>query len=309
MITIFTVPKAFKDHIALIQRNAIRSWLLLHPDCEVILLGNDEGTSDIASEFGLSHIPDIAYNEYGTPLLNSVFEVAQSAARHAFMIYSNADIILMSDFMRAVHSMPKSSFLMTGQRWEIDIHELISFNEADWEENLRKRVGKEGMLQGRGALDYFAFYKGFWNSIPPFAIGRTAWDNWLIYYARSHRVPVIDATEVVTAVHQNHEYKHHPKGFGFIWKGPESQRNLAIGGNGAKFILDDATLRLTSHGFKRPKVTANVIYRRVDSLIVLKPRLAFLAKFLLLFLDPLVKIRKVMREARAKAAGRIKKRE
>ncbi len=291
MITIFAIPKPFQGHIDTIQRNAIRSWLLLHSKCEVILLGNDEGTSDIAAEFGIRHIPDIARNEFGTPFLNSIFEVAQAAASNDIMAYVNADIILMSDFMDAVKRMPKSSFLMTGQRWELDLKEQLVFSDDNWEESLKALVGKKGRLQGRGALDFFVFYKGFWPDIPPFAVGRTLWDHWLIYYARSIRVPVIDVTEVVTAVHQNHEYNHNPNGVDFIWKGPEAKRNLELAGEGSKFGLDDSTLRLTPQGFKKPVLSANRFYRYIESLPLFKPSLYPLAKFLLILLDPLVKLR------------------
>ncbi len=62
MLTIFTVPKPFRGHIKVIQTNAIRSWLLLRPECEVILFGNDEGTAEIACELGRRHIPNIDCN-------------------------------------------------------------------------------------------------------------------------------------------------------------------------------------------------------------------------------------------------------
>src|SRR5215470_320731 len=60
MLTIFATPKPFRDHIAVIQRNAIRSWTLLRPACEIILMGNDEGTADIAAEFGVRYVPEVA---------------------------------------------------------------------------------------------------------------------------------------------------------------------------------------------------------------------------------------------------------
>src|SRR5215510_12506337 len=65
MLTIFATPKPFRSHIAVIQRNAIRSWTLLRPACEIILMGNDEGTAEIAAEFGLRYVPDIARNTFG----------------------------------------------------------------------------------------------------------------------------------------------------------------------------------------------------------------------------------------------------
>ena len=72
MLTIFATPKPFRGHFAVIQRNAIRSWTLLRPACEVILMGDEEGTAEIASEFSLRHIPDIGCNAYGTPLVSAL---------------------------------------------------------------------------------------------------------------------------------------------------------------------------------------------------------------------------------------------
>ena len=51
MLTIFAVPKPFRGHIGVIQRNAIRSWTLLRPACDIILMGNEEGIAEIAAEF------------------------------------------------------------------------------------------------------------------------------------------------------------------------------------------------------------------------------------------------------------------
>ena len=82
-MTLFTIPKAFKGHIDVIQRNAIQSWVRLHPEIEIILFGSDEGTAEVAREFGLRHVPDVERNEFGTYLVNSVFNKAQSFARHS----------------------------------------------------------------------------------------------------------------------------------------------------------------------------------------------------------------------------------
>jgi len=50
MITFFTTPKPFRGHIGVIQRNAIHSWKLVHPEAEVILFGNEEGAAEVARE-------------------------------------------------------------------------------------------------------------------------------------------------------------------------------------------------------------------------------------------------------------------
>jgi hypothetical protein len=291
MITLFSIPKAFKSHINVIQRNAIKSWTLLHPEIEVILLGDDEGTAETAKEFDVRHIPDVVRNEYGTPLLNSVFDIAQAEATNNIVTYVNADIILMSDFLNAVKQIPESPFLMAGQRWELDVTEELDFNDLDWERKLRTIVFEKAKLQEKGAIDYFVSKRGFWKNIPPFAIGRTSWDQWLISYAREVKAPVIDASDVVVAVHQNHEYKHRLGDFDFIWKGPEAEKNIELAGAGKKFSLNDSTVRLTPNGFKRPTMTPNRFYRTIEALPIYKPRLRLLSKFILMLLDPLVKMK------------------
>jgi hypothetical protein len=100
-------------------------------------------------------------------------------------------------------------------------------------------------LHPPSGIDYFVFRRGLWREIPPFAVGRTMWDNWLIYSARARRVPVVDATASVMAVHQNHDYSHDAGGWQGVWKGPEAERNMALaGGLDHYFTIADASHRL-----------------------------------------------------------------
>jgi len=217
MLTIFTVPKAFRGHIAVIQRNAIRSWLLLRPKCEIILFGNDEGTKEIAAEFRLRHIPEIACNEYGTPLVNDVFQKAEKSARGNVLCYVNTDILLLGDFIEGVNYVArrKRRFLIAGQRWNVDLLKPLDF-KVDWEEELRSLVVAKGELYDPAGIDYFVF-DGNLGEIPPFAIGRTLFDNWLIYRARERGVAVVDATRRISAIHQNHDYGHLRNGRTEAW--------------------------------------------------------------------------------------------
>jgi hypothetical protein len=66
MLSILAFPKPFRGHIATIQRNAIGSWTRLRPQCEIFLFGDDEGTAEVAKEFSVCHVPEMARNEYGT---------------------------------------------------------------------------------------------------------------------------------------------------------------------------------------------------------------------------------------------------
>ena len=100
LITLFSAPKPFTDpHIALIQRNALHSWTLL-PDVEIILLGDEEGLSQAAKEFGVKHIPNVKCNDNGTPLISSMFEMARQNSHSELLCIINADMILMSDLSK-----------------------------------------------------------------------------------------------------------------------------------------------------------------------------------------------------------------
>jgi hypothetical protein len=253
MLTLFSCPKSFRGHVAIIQRNAIHSWTKLSPKPQIILLGNEEGTTKMAGEFGIRQIDKVARNEFGTPLVNSLFEEAERVATYERLCYVNADIILMSDFMKAikrvVEEIPHS--LTVGRRWDLDVKESLDFG-VDWEQQLITRVEREGKISHHYTIDYFVFPKGVWGEIPPFAIGRPAWDNWVLYRARSQGMPIIDLSEAVMVVHQRHDYAHHPQGWKGAMKGDESKQNIKLAGETAHaHSLLDAQYYLTRKGVKR----------------------------------------------------------
>ena len=127
LLTLFALPKPFRGHIGVIQRNAIKSWTLLRPRPEIILFGNDAGTAEVAQELGVRHIPEIASNEYGTPLLNDLFRQAELNAVSATMCYVNADILVLSDFWRSVVQLVENrkKFLIVSERINLDVAEEI----------------------------------------------------------------------------------------------------------------------------------------------------------------------------------------
>ena len=247
-MTLFASPKAFHGHINVIQRNAIQSWKKIAPNCQIILLGADEGIAEAAVEFGLDHIPDIATNEHGTPLVNDIFAKAEKAAEAGILCYVNSDIVLMSDFADAVREIARSTTksLMIGRRWNIDLTEPLDFTAPSVEADLRTMVRSRGILFTKAGVDYFVYTRGLLDDIPPFAIGRTAWDNWLIFRARQQGAAVIDATTRVMAVHQNHDYGNY-KTAKALWVSEEARRNQELMGKGYR-TLDDATHVFSSRG-------------------------------------------------------------
>jgi hypothetical protein len=250
MLTIFSIPKAFRGHIGVIQRNAIESWAHLQPRPEIILLGSDEGTAEVARELGLRHLPQVACSDHGTPLLSDLFRQAEAAASSPRMCYVNADIILLSDILRAAETVrkkfPKS--LLVSKRINLDIAEKLNF-DARWEATIKQRASASGKDEHYTGIDVFVFPKGMYPQIPDFAIGRLWFDHWLIKAVRQQNLPVVDASLVAPVLHQNHDYGHVAGGREQVWRGQEAERNLQLyGGVEHAFTLLDVTHELTRDG-------------------------------------------------------------
>jgi hypothetical protein len=271
VLSLVACPKSFRNEFARIQRNAITSWSLLRPLCEIVLIGDDFGTEDIARELGLQHVPRVARNSSGTPLVSSIFELGQSVATAEHVCYVNADIILLGDFLGAVGSAVRDfpGSLLVGRRTEVRIETLIDFTDPGWEHELRERARSSGYLQQPSAIDYFVFRRGSFPTMPPFAVGRPSWDNWLLYEAKRSGFPLVDITPIATVVHQTHDYTHHAGGEAGVWKGQEARENAALLGGGRAgytraYTIRDADWQLTPTGKRRPSLL-NRIYRRLVS--------------------------------------------
>ncbi len=260
MLTIFSIPKPFCGHAEVIQTNAIHSWATLSPKCEIILFGNEKGIDVIAAKFGITHIPMIKRNEYGTPLISDAFSKAKEIAKYKKLAYINSDIILMNDFTKAIEKNKEPLFLMIGQRWDAEIKEKINFNKPDWADKLCIYIKAKGKLHGPSGIDYFVFPCELQFDLPAFTVGRIGWDNWLIYHIRSLGIPIIDATRVVTAIHQNHDYSHSPWGKKSRVEGPETQRNLKLIGDLSNMLtIRDADWILTLNGLEKPEFLRRIL--------------------------------------------------
>lgn len=201
-LSMFSTCKPFRGIFADTQRNAIESWTRL--GFEIILVGDDEGTAEVAEEFGCIHAPEVERRQ--APLMDSLFQVARQRASHDLLCYSNADIILLSDFVRAVEGVTTKfpgQFMMTGQRWDTPIRERWDFS-GRWEIRIMRLIKETAYLHQPQGMDCFVWRRGLYKEIPPFGLGEPAFDSWLAWYAIEQGVPVIDCTDVVTFVHQWH---------------------------------------------------------------------------------------------------------
>ncbi len=275
LLTVFSAPKPFTDpHIATIQRNAMQSWLRLGQQVEVFLVGEEAGLAEAAREFNLEIFAPVERNNSGTPLVSSIFSLARQASSSPYMAFVNADIILMNDLVKAIHSVSSSlrnnnnfedekSFLIIGQRWDLEIRSLLKFSSG-WEQQLKNEIRAKGQLHAPAGSDYFIFPREAFIEIPEFAIGRAGWDNWMIYQARKHRWPVIDATPSVMVIHQNHDYSHLQGGIPH-YNQFESQQNLELaGGLSHMYMLLDSTHQLRDGRLHKAPPTRLRILRSIE---------------------------------------------
>lgn len=266
MITFFSFPRPFKREFDIIQNNGIKSWLFSTPKAEIILFEDEEGTTkNVAESLGAKYVPEVKCNEFGTPILSDIIAKAQNQAQGDVLICINPDILLLTDLEKVVDRVKQKfqDFLIVGRRWDLDVKNSIEFIKSDWQRKLREERLKNGKLHRMSGMDYWIFPKHIQFNHPPFTNGRFATDGWLVYEARRRKIPVIDATEIVEIIHQNHYYPQKEKDYYEI----ERKRNLELAGGLANVLtLRDADWLLTKEGLKRPEFP-----RRIFPMLSLNP--------------------------------------
>ena len=254
-LTLFAIPKNFRGHIATIQRNAITSWTHLNPRPEILLFGEEEGAAEIAGELRIRHVPGVARNEFGTPLLNDLFRQAEQLASTPLLGYVNADIVLTDDFTAAIDRMRnlEGKFMAVGRRWDIDWEQPLDFSEFNWAELLREYARRTNVQRLGNLIDYFVYSRGLCDGLLPLAIGRYTWDNYILWRGSSNGGTLLDLSPVVMAIHQNHDYSH-SKAHADIRQSPEVKRNRAmVGPWWHLYTIDDATQILEKDGVRRSR--------------------------------------------------------
>jgi hypothetical protein len=265
-LTIFTSPKPFIDpHIVTIQRNAIRSWTELGDQVEVILMGDEVGMAELSSELKIKHLSDIACNNDGTPMISDMFLQANQISKSPMLAYINADMIMLEDVLETSKKILKmyDKFLLVGRRWNLDITEEINFTEG-WQNRLQNQVKENGIIQRPTGSDYFIYPRTVLKTTPKFVVGRAGWDNWMIYHGVTQPWPIIETTETIMGVHQNHDYSHLPEGQRH-YKLPESFENIRLaGGHKHIYTLHEVNKMYSSGKIKRKKFTLRRFLRLLE---------------------------------------------
>jgi hypothetical protein len=252
-LTLFTTAKPFVGHSAIIQRNALRSWSRLQPRPEILLIGDEEGYEEAAADVGALRVPGLERNEFGTPLVSEIIRRGRERGKGRVLTFLNADIILPPLFAQAVAIVERNfpRFLLVGRRVDLEVDQPVEFDD-DWYESLSSRAVADGSVRGDLCIDYFAFTRDLFAAVPPFAVGRTRYDNWLIWRAAQEGAAVVDASAFVKVIHQNHGYGH-ADGLIKAWEGAEAKRAEQLLGHWSHYhSISHARYMLTPSGEVRP---------------------------------------------------------
>jgi len=286
-MTFITTFKPFKPPFDTIQLNALKSWLRFCPPCEVVVVGAEEGVEEVIGHMpNVTLVPVVKRSAHGAPLFDDFIKKGESVARHELICLVNGDIIIADDILRVVKAVKKrfgNKFLLTTRRYDIIITELINDNLHEKIKSIRDQIITTYSGRKPKGTDLFVFGKGLFDDIPPFAIGRLVWSRWLIYKGLSLGIPVIDATEVLTVIHQQHSYAHITEssvqnaflkgktGYDAVVLSRDYNHNLLIGGPAVYFSEDDCDYILTRHGLSR-RTDIQFLVRRLFKMPLLNPR-------------------------------------
>lgn len=228
MITFLSSPKSFIGHAGKIQKNAIFSWLAVHPDVEVIIYGDGEAVAESCREMGVLHVPEVPCSDSGVPFFNGIVNHAKEHARHDMQCYVNCDIILSPRIINALSCLHFPKYLVVGQR--IDLSEGATFDiTLSWVEQIAQ-LSQDGLatLHPTSAMDYFVFTRGMWDGLLPLIIGRGGYDGALVAFCLRNNIPLIDGTYSIPALHQFHDYGHVIGEKKEVMRGKEAMQNLKL---------------------------------------------------------------------------------
>ena len=200
-------------------------------------------------------------------MLDDIFRIARDESDSPLLAYVNADIILKPDFVEVSRKVleKERSFLLVGQRWDLDVRQDLDFSEG-WQAEFARDLKARGRRHPAGGSDYFIYPREIFREIPAFAIGRSGWDNWMFYEARVKGWKLINCSRAINIIHQDHDYAHLPNGLPH-YRQPESAENVkAAGGKRTIFTLHDCNYELDENAEIRrvPVRTKEKLFREME---------------------------------------------
>lgn len=254
-LTIVSTPKKFLDEFDSIQRNSLLNWSTIVTPKQVIIFSDDSITNKIIHEFGCKVVTKIRKSKSGVPLISNIFHQAQQLSKTQLVMYTNSDMIYPENLTKVIKVVQRKfdKFLIVGKRLDVD-----------------RLDQPKGKLHSPYGIDYFIFPKNLSWDMPDFMIARQYWDIWTLRAALDNKIPLIDATYMIKAIHQNHSYNNMKGGLRNKKFLKEVEVNSALA-RGKQASIQDANYILTSIGvIRKPKIyiQARLVISKLRHLVV-----------------------------------------
>lgn len=190
-LTIATMIRPFEGEFVEIQRNSLLNWTEITDD--VILVGDREKDADTFAGYFECRLIPCKRNAEGVKLVGSAINTVRRQAVNDWILFTGAETLYGGGVLAAAS--------LADAVWDDGTPLLIIGQRHDLEE------GIESLHPGY-CIEYFLFRGDPWGDLPDFAAGRPGYDNCLVWRALHNGVPVIDATEIIHASHQQHGSRH-----------------------------------------------------------------------------------------------------
>jgi hypothetical protein len=269
VLTLFSSTKPFQGPVSSLQRRALRSWRAVHPAVDLIVFGNGgQAEQEAITGVGARLVTEYERSASGAPSFRAMSAHARAHGRFDFQVYVNGDILLDHTLATAMAAAAGSlgAFLLIGERLDLAEGACLELEEAGWLARA-EALSLTGRLSAHGptAMDFFGFQRGLWDEAVDVSMGRAGCDQALLQHCLSRRVPVIDASLAVVALHQSHDYSHVPGGAAQVFAGEDTRRmqDRHRLGRGLPTIAD-AGLRLTATRTLEPNGDRLSALRRLE---------------------------------------------
>ncbi|KAK1364070.1 Beta-arabinofuranosyltransferase RAY1 [Heracleum sosnowskyi] len=221
-ITIFTAPDSpFSDLYRNVQAVAVRSWLGLSSDINVVLFSQDPSVFAFAAAFGsrVSVEPNIDFTFLGTPFFHSMVARAQ-ASTSDISILLDPKIILLPEFIAILDHVVKLDhdwLLIASSRNASDFPFRLDTDGKHWLSYEGKQIKMEKLQEFLAATSQlrnceehmilawnngeFPLHKGV---LPPFLFRKGLHNHWVINEALSSDYRfVFDASLIISNIYLN----------------------------------------------------------------------------------------------------------
>lgn len=218
ILTLFTTWVYEKEKFP-VNNSTLFNWKML-PNVNLIVFSNSLEVKYYSEWAGFTVLP-ILVEAAGVPVLPAMFTAAIKQFKSEFYGFANGDILFTRTLVDTLEhilcnlkkSRRQSGVLIVGRRYNVPASHVTVEVATSW--NKLDLLSRTGSLFQSDAEDYFITDTAYpWDTFLPVAIGRRAYDNWVVAFSRYSNITVIDASESILCLHQTLESRGNFEGLG-----------------------------------------------------------------------------------------------